>query len=92
MPEFLPSEADDQVFPELFAPRDALTHALGFKPGDAVTVDANRYRGPGVISQQTYWGSHIVWLDHSGVTLAVKIPNGNVWLYPALTVQPKRGP
>lgn len=65
----------------------ALDKALMLTPGECVTVDAPQYRGPGIVSAQTYWSSHIVWLDHKGICVGVLIPNGNVWLYPAGTVK-----
>jgi hypothetical protein len=65
---------------------DATISIPTLKPGDIVNVDAPRYHGTGIVSKETYYGSHIVWLDHKGLCIAVKIPNDNIWLYPANSV------
>ena len=60
----------------------AMERAMGFSPGQTVNVDTFAYRGTGLVSRRTHWDSHIVWLDHRGVCVAVLLQSGNVWLYP----------
>lgn len=79
--------------PHKYKPQmESLAYALTLRPGDRVNVDTSsgggipQYHGPGVISRHTTYDSHVVWLDHAGICVAVKLPNGNVWLYPALEV------
>lgn len=55
--------------------------------GQPVQVAANKYEGPGEISDETYYGSPLVHLPH-GLHLAVEIPCGNVHLYPIEHVAP----
>lgn len=62
---------------------DALRHAMSFSPGDAVRVDSARYHGPGIIARPQREESHIIWYDHMGIGLGVRIPNDNIWVYPA---------
>jgi hypothetical protein len=67
---------------------EAFTHALTLRHGDRVRVDSPRYRGPGIVTNQTHWESHVVCLWASAEPhVAVLLENGNTWFYPALDVR-----
>lgn len=66
----------------------AFRHALTFKHNDPVYVKSGRYTGPGTVTRQTHWESHIIVLHHeTEVHVAVLLENGNIWFYPALDVR-----
>jgi hypothetical protein len=63
-------------------------------PGQRVWVDCKQYQGPGEVSTDTHYGSHLVHLgkDHAGedrgLHVAVRLSNGNTHLYPSNAVKP----
>jgi hypothetical protein len=61
-----------------------------FKKGDRVLVDNERYHGPGIVGDNTQYGSRFVIKGADELFVAVLLENGNTWLYEVDTVRAAR--